>query len=58
MAANLKGIVEVYQNLKRVWDSKPQNLDKAGELLSKLKVNLRCTFSSLGARLYNKAAVL
>jgi len=40
MAANLKGIVEVYQNLKRVWDSKPQNLDKAGELLSKLKIAL------------------
>ena len=38
MAANLKGIVEVYQNLKRVWDTKPQNLERAGELLSQLKV--------------------
>ena len=38
MAAKLKEIVGVYQNLKRVWDTKPPNLDKAGELLSKLKV--------------------
>ncbi|XP_005097023.1 26S proteasome non-ATPase regulatory subunit 8 [Aplysia californica] len=40
MAANLKEIVGVYQNLKRVWDTKPPNLDKAGELLSKLKLAL------------------
>ncbi|BFZ12410.1 hypothetical protein BsWGS_15448 [Bradybaena similaris] len=40
MAANLKEIVGIYQNLKRVWDSKPPNLDKAGELLSKLKLAL------------------
>jgi len=40
MAANLKGIVELYQNLKRVWDSKPQNLDRAGELLTNLKLAL------------------
>lgn len=40
MAANLKGIVETYQNLKRVWDTKPSNLDRAGELLSQLKLAL------------------
>ncbi|GFS25548.1 26S proteasome non-ATPase regulatory subunit 8 [Elysia marginata] len=40
MAANLKEIVGIYQNLKRVWDTKPPNLDKAGELLSKLKLAL------------------
>lgn len=38
MDASFKEIKVIYQNLKRVWDSKSQNLEKAGELLSQLKV--------------------
>ncbi|ESO93619.1 hypothetical protein LOTGIDRAFT_232655 [Lottia gigantea] len=38
--ASLKEIVVMYQNLKRDWDRKPQNLDKCGETLDKLKVAL------------------
>ena len=36
--ASLKDIVIMYQSLKREWDKKPQNLDRCGELLTKLKV--------------------
>lgn len=36
--ASLKEIVMMYQSLKREWDKKPSNLDRCGELLSKLKV--------------------
>ena len=35
---SLKEIVVMYQSLKREWDKKPQNLDRCGELLTKLKV--------------------
>ncbi|KAK6182498.1 hypothetical protein SNE40_010176 [Patella caerulea] len=38
--ASLKEIVVMYQNLKRDWDRKPQNLDKCGETLTKLKIAL------------------
>ncbi|XP_059171363.1 26S proteasome non-ATPase regulatory subunit 8-like [Physella acuta] len=38
--ATMKEIVALYQNLKRIWDSKPQNLEKSGELLSRLKLSL------------------
>merc|ERR1719158_1485508 len=40
MEANLKEILGDYQKLKGVWDKKPQNLDLAGDLLSKLKLAL------------------
>ncbi|KAH9519504.1 26S proteasome non-ATPase regulatory subunit 8 [Bulinus truncatus] len=40
MADSLKEIITLYQNLKRVWESKPPNLIKSGELLSRLKVAL------------------
>jgi len=36
--ASLKEIVIMYQSLKREWDKKPSNIDRCGELLSKLKV--------------------
>ena len=36
--ASLKDIVIMYQSLKREWDKKPPNLDRCGELLTKLKV--------------------
>merc|ERR1711971_440409 len=38
--ASLKEIVVMYQSLKREWDKKPPNLDRCGELLTKLKVAL------------------
>ena len=38
MAASLKEIVVMYQSLKRDWDKKPPNLDRCGEILTKLKV--------------------
>ncbi|XP_045185496.1 26S proteasome non-ATPase regulatory subunit 8-like [Mercenaria mercenaria] len=38
--ASLKEIVIMYQSLKREWDKKPTNLDRCGELLSKLKIAL------------------
>lgn len=38
MAATLKEIVVMYQSLKRDWDKKPPNLDRCGEILTKLKV--------------------
>ncbi|KAL8583821.1 26S proteasome non-ATPase regulatory subunit 8 [Nucella lapillus] len=40
MAASLKEIVVMYQSLKREWDKKPPNLDRCGEILTKLKVAL------------------
>lgn len=38
--ASLKEIVIMYQSLKREWDKKPTNLDRCGELLTKLKVKV------------------
>ncbi|XP_052058736.1 26S proteasome non-ATPase regulatory subunit 8-like [Mytilus californianus] len=38
--SSLKDIVVLYQTLKREWDKKPQNLDRCGELLIKLKIAL------------------
>jgi len=38
--SSLKDIVVMYQTLKREWDKKPQNLDRCGELLAKLKVDI------------------
>ncbi|KAK0046898.1 26S proteasome non-ATPase regulatory subunit 8 [Biomphalaria pfeifferi] len=40
MGDNMKEIITLYQNLKRVWESKPPNLVKSGELLTKLKIAL------------------
>ncbi|KAK3092286.1 hypothetical protein FSP39_000771 [Pinctada imbricata] len=38
--SSLKEIVVMYQSLKREWDKKPQNLDRCGDLLTKLKIAL------------------
>ncbi|KAK3608632.1 hypothetical protein CHS0354_042633 [Potamilus streckersoni] len=38
--ASLKEIVIMYQSLKREWDKKPPNLDRCGEILTKLKIAL------------------
>ena len=38
--ANVKDVVATYQNLTQEWNRRPQNLDKCGELLARLKIAL------------------
>ena len=45
--SSLKDIVVMYQTLKREWDKKPQNLDRCGELLAKLKVDISVSIQNL-----------